>query len=103
MVKRLRLVEDFKNSNCKHSDNQKNDKIARFVFANHYFLVEIIGMVEIKTVAVKNSVENGIDDWQAIIKKLATKFLVLLLIKFQFKYLNPLLMFASVKKKHSMW
>ena len=64
VIMRLRLVDDFKNSNCKNFDNQMDDKIAGFGFANRYFLVEIIGMAKIETVAVKNSVAGiDIDDW----------------------------------------
>ena len=60
MTEPLRLVNDFGNLNCKHSDNQKDDKIARFGFANRHFLVEMVGMAEIETVAAGNSVA-GID------------------------------------------
>ena len=60
MVERLRLVDDFGILNCKHSDNQKNDKIARFGFANRHFLVEIVNITETETVAAGNSAA-GID------------------------------------------
>ena len=60
MVERLRLVDDFGILNCKHSDNQKNDKIARFGFANRHFLAEMVDMAEIETVASGDSAA-GID------------------------------------------
>ena len=62
VAERLRLIDDFGNSHCKHSDNQKIGKIARFVFANQRFLVEMIDIAEIETVAVGNSVKIDIDD-----------------------------------------
>ena len=64
VVERLRLIDGSGNSNCKQFDNQKNDKIARFGFVNRHFLVEMIGMAEVETVAIGNSVAGiDIDDW----------------------------------------